>query len=157
MKLSTTLIAFLPLALAAPVAEPQPQAHSEETRAYGSYLYEGDAGKDLASYSDYGSYKDTGTYSPVIYYDNDAGEAAKYGDYGDYKGAGTDNDPNGIIAYNNYGKYTGLEDVVKGENAPAFWTAYAEPPQGWGDYGKYKRRVRRVRQSKSVPVVEGEE
>jgi hypothetical protein len=155
MKPSTALVAFFPLALAAPVTDPA-GAHTEETRAYGSYLYE-DAGKDLPTYTDYGAYKDAGTYRPVIYYDNDVGEVAKYSDYDDYKDTGTDKSPNGIIAYNNYGKYTGLvDDAPKGDNAPAWWQAYAEPPQGWGDYGKYKRRTRRVRRVESVPVAEVE-
>ncbi|KAK0649157.1 hypothetical protein B0T16DRAFT_409530 [Cercophora newfieldiana] len=168
MKPSIVLAAFLPLAWAAPAA--QPSSEEKEARAYGSYLYEGDAGK-LPAYTDYGSYEDAGTYQPVIYYDNDAGEAAKYSNYGDYKdageagqysdygdynGAGTDGNPNGIIAYNNYGKYTGVgEDAPTGDGAPAWWSAYAgAPPSTYKDYGNYKRRVMRT---EGVPVVEGEE
>ncbi|KAK4442111.1 hypothetical protein QBC34DRAFT_431906 [Podospora aff. communis PSN243] len=136
---AATLLALLPLALAAPVADSPAAA-----RAYGSYLYDDDTGKDLPAYTDYGAY-------------DGAGDAAKYTDYGSYAGAGTDDNPNGIPAYNSYGRYTGVgEDAPKGENAPAWWSAYAKPPQGWGDYGKYKWG-RRARQAQEVKAAEGEE
>ncbi|KAK0611954.1 hypothetical protein B0T14DRAFT_500935 [Immersiella caudata] len=98
-------------------------------RACGSYLYE-DAGEDLPSYTNYGPYDGAAP----------GAEAAKYTSYVSYEGAGTDEDPNEIVAYNNYGKYIGVgKDAPAGESAPALWSAYAKPPQGYGDYVRYKR------------------
>ncbi|KAK3346888.1 hypothetical protein B0T25DRAFT_571989 [Lasiosphaeria hispida] len=145
MKPTALLLAILPLALAAPIADPEAAAGNElqpEARGYASYGDYKNAGKDLGKYTSYGDYKDPGKpHKPDDKKPDDKKKKPEkpddkkkpedkgkgYGSYGEYK------PPAG--GYGSYGEY---KPPAGGYGS---YGAYKPPAGGYGSYGHYKRVV----------------